>query len=439
VSTVSNVGTIARREYLVRARSRAFLFATVLLVLGVVAISFAPAMIQRLGQANPTRIAVTSPDAGLAATVAAPLGSLLAAGASNPASTLVGSDFSIATGATTDEERARVVAGELDGVLEVNRDPAGELAFTLYTNDSSTGRTASLLRQAAGAVAIADRLARLGVAAGSQASIFAPVALSVEAADPSHVGAAKNDDALLSQSLLSFGMTILIFTMIIIYGTWIAQSVVEEKSSRVMEVVLNAATPFQLLSGKVLGVGAVALTQYGAVVVAGALALTAQAPVTSLILGGSAASPELQGLTPGLLVGFVVYGVLGFMLYATLFAAAGSLVSRSEDVNNAVMPLTLLCTAGYLAGTYGSTGLFDLGSAWMIVLSLVPFLGPFMMLSRIAIGVVEPWHLVVSITLLAVTVVAALWVAARIYAVGVLLYGSWPGWRGAWRLMRQGM
>jgi ABC-2 type transport system permease protein len=134
-----------------------------------------------------------------------------------------------------------------------------------------------------------------------------------------------------------------------------------------------------------------------------------------------------------------VYGVLGFLLYATLFAAAGSLVSRSEDVSSAVTPLTMLCTLGYIIGTYGSTGLLDFGDAWMIGLTLVPFLSPFMMLGRVAAGAVEPWHLGVSIALLAIAVVVALWVAARIYAVGVLLYGSWPGWKGAWRLLRTGM
>ncbi len=90
---------------------------------------------------------------------------------------------------------------------------------------------------------------------------------------------------MIGQDMLGFGTTILIFMMIILYGTWIAQSVVEEKASRVMEVILNAATPFQLLTGKVLGVGAVALTQYVALVLTGAVALLVQGQVATVVLG----------------------------------------------------------------------------------------------------------------------------------------------------------
>ncbi len=135
-------------------------------------------------------------------------------------------------------------------------------------------------------------------------------------------------------------MTILIFMMIVLYGNWVAMSVVEEKSSRVMEVILNAATPFELLGGKVLGVGAVAFLQYLAILLAGGLALLLQDRVASLVLGSGAGMSLPEGLTITLLVLFCVYGVLGFLLYAVLYAAAGSLVSRQEDVNAAVMPMT---------------------------------------------------------------------------------------------------
>ena len=441
---IGNVTTVARREYVVRTRSRSFLIGTLLLLVGVIAIALAPALIERLGRTNPARMAVTSVEPALAASTVAALGPLLngAESTSDPVNEdLPSAGYEITVGGPVDTERSRVAAGELDGVLAVSRGPDGDLAFTYYTEDSSTGRTATLVRQGANALAIADRLDRLGIAPGDRAALFAPAAMEVAWPDPGQAGPTKDDTALIGESLLGFGMTILIFMMVIIYGNWIAQSVVEEKSSRVMEVVLNAATPFELLTGKVLGVGAVALTQYAALIAGGVIALAIQGPATGLILAGTAggAMDVPLGLTPGLLAALALYGVLGFLLYATLFAAAGSLVSRSEDVSTAVTPLTMLCTLGYIIGTYGSTGLLDFGAGWMIGLTLVPFLSPFMMVSRVASGAVEPWQLGVSITLLAISVVVALWVAARIYAVGVLLYGSWPGWKGAWRLMRTGM
>jgi ABC-2 type transport system permease protein len=229
--------------------------------------------------------------------------------------------------------------------------------------------------------------------------------------------------------------------IIIMYGNWIAMSVVEEKSSRVMEVVLNAATPFQLLAGKVFGVGAVAFIQYAAVVVAGVVAILVQGAVASVVLGeaGASAISLPGGLTAGLLLMFGIYGVLGFLLYASLYAAAGSLVSRQEDVNAAVMPMSLISTAGYIVGVYAAMGLLDIRAGWIVVLTQVPFLSPFMMLGRAATGVAEPWEIVLSIALLVATIAAAIWVASRIYAAGVLLYGQRPGARAVWRLLREGM
>jgi ABC-2 type transport system permease protein len=228
--------------------------------------------------------------------------------------------------------------------------------------------------------------------------------------------------------------------IIVMYGNWIAMSVVEEKTSRVMEVILNAATPFQLLAGKVFGVGSVAFVQYAAVVAAGVVALLAQGTVASIVLGDGGAGMSLpEGLTPGLLLAFGAYGILGFLLYASLFAAAGSLVSRQEDVNAVVMPLTLISTAGYIVGVYAAMGLVDIRAGWVLVLTLIPFLSPFMMLGRAATGVAQPWEILLSMALLAAAIAVAIWVAARIYTVGVLLYGQRPGARAVWRLLREGM
>ncbi len=236
---------------------------------------------------------------------------------------------------------SRSWTGSYGALLSIERSPAGELAFTLYTNDTS-GRASTLAWQSANAIAIADRLDRLGVAGEDQAGLFAPAQFTVTWPDPARSDPIGDTAAIVGQDMLAFGMTILIFMMVIMYGTWIAMSVVEEKSSRVMEVVLNAATPFQLLTGKVLGVGAVAFSQYAAIVVTGVVALVLQDTIASTVLGSSGGAGLPEGLSIGLLLAFAAYGVLGFLLYACLFAAAGSLVSRQEDVNTAVMPLTLL-------------------------------------------------------------------------------------------------
>ena len=103
-----------------------------------------------------------------------------------------------------------------------------------------------------------------------------------------------------------------------------------------------------------------------------------------------------------------------------LYAVAASLVSKMEDVNMVVMPMTLVSTGGYLIGIYAAMGLLDIRAAWIVVLSQVPLLSPFMMLGRISTGVAAPWEIVVSLALLVLFIGAALWLAARVYAAGVL-------------------
>jgi ABC-2 type transport system permease protein len=134
-----------------------------------------------------------------------------------------------------------------------------------------------------------------------------------------------------------------------------------------------------------------------------------------------------------------VFGVLGFLLYGVLYAAAGSLVSRQEDVQAAVMPLALVSTAAYLVAVYSSTGLIDIRDGWMSVLAVLPFVSPFLILSRISAGAVSAPEVLLAIVLLIASIAVALWIASRIYAAGVLLYGQRPGIRSILRMARTGM
>ncbi len=435
---LSNVFKVARREYTVRVRTRSFVIGTVLLVVGVVAIAFLPVIVRAIDRTDSAKIAVYVAAPDLASDPVATLSALLNA----PAPTgQPGEPPDFVVTSVTDLAAARRAAGAGDysAVLEIERAADGRLGFTLYTDDNATGRTAEIVRQASNTIAISDRLSRQGVAPADQAALFVPADYSVRWLDPIRTDPTRGTMAMLGQDMLGFGMTILIFLIIIMYGTWIAMSVVEEKSSRVMEVVLNAASPFQLLTGKVLGVGAVAFTQYAAIVLAGGLALLLQGAVAAAVLGPAGTATELpKGLTLGLLFVFGVYGVLGFLMYAALYAAAGSLVSRQEDVNAAIMPMTFVSTAGYMVGIYAAMGLLDIHAGWLTALSQVPFVSPFMMLGRITTGTAAPWEILLSIGLLIASIVGALWLAARIYAAGVLLYGQRPGARAIWRLVRAG-
>jgi ABC-2 type transport system permease protein len=436
-----NILAVARREFLTRARTRTFVFGTLILVIGVVAIAFVPVIVSYFESQDESKIAVWSTEAELSSDPVATLDALLNAptGSQVPGDS-AGQGFTVTGVTDLDEARTGADKGDPTAVLAIERSPDDELTFTLYTNGSAVGRVAQLVRQASTAIAIADRLDRLGIEPADQASLFTPAEYTVKWPDPTRTDSPESAAEQGSSYLLGFGMTILIFMMIILYGNWVAMSVVEEKSSRVMEVILNAARPFQLLTGKVVGVGAVAGVQYLAILAAGAVALLIQGPVSDMVLGNGGGSIELpEGLTIGLLLEFVIYGVLGFMLYAVLYAAAGSLVSRQEDVSQVVMPMALVSTAGYMIAVYAATGMLDIRSGAIVALSQVPFLSPFLMLSRSAAGEVAPWEIVLSIVLLLAAIAVSLWIAARIYAAGVLLYGQRPSLRTIWRLARTGM
>ena len=439
MTNIGNVAAVARREYTTRVRTRSFIAGTVLLVVGVVAIALLPVIVGLVDRNDTIRAAVHVSATDLATDPAATLSSLLnarpddTAGAARPPDVIVTSVPDLATA------RQAVLDGTYSGVLEIARGPDGDLVFTLYTNGNASSREGAIVRQAATSIAVADRLARAGVAPAEQANVFVPPAFQTAWPDPARTDPTPGTTALIGQNMLGFGMTILIFMMIILYGQWIAMSVVEEKSSRVMEVVLNAATPFQLLAGKVLGVGAVAGTQYLALLLAGGGAVLAQDAIAQVVLGADSASSSLpQGLTIPLLLLFGVYGVLGFLLFAVLYAAAGSLVSRQEDVNSIVLPMTLIATAGYMVAVYASLGVIDIQTGWVLAIAQVPLVSPFLMLERVTAQDATIWEVLLSIALLVTAIAGALWLAARVYAAGVLLYGQRPSAREVWRLVRSG-
>jgi ABC-2 type transport system permease protein len=215
---------------------------------------------------------------------------------------------------------------------------------------------------------------------------------------------------------------------------WVATSVAEEKSSRVMEVMLNAATPGEMLAGKVFGVGGAGLTQLASIVLPAAVVVALQVPLTRLVLGEDAADTPLAGLTPGILVAFAVFFLLGFVLTALVYAAAGSLVSRQEDVQQVALPMLMISFVAYFAAFFASGAP---GAAWVAPLSWVPFFSPYLMLTRLVTGSVPAWELALAVGLLVAAILVALVAAARIYAAGVLLYGQRPTLGGVVRAARR--
>jgi ABC-2 type transport system permease protein len=328
-----------------------------------------------------------------------------------------------------DAARTEVRDGDLDGLLVITR-PDEDLAFEYVSSAGPTSQTRLLVTQAASALAIADRLERSGITAGESAELFAPPEFNATPANPDD---SRNEEDFGGAFLLAYGLVILTFGAILTYGNWVAQSVAEEKSGRVMELLITAATPRQLLTGKVLGTGAAGLTQYAVIVVAVIIGMLANEPVSNA-LGVSGSAPiQLPVLEPIMILSFGIFFLLGFLLYSTLYAAAGSMVSRIEDVQQAVGPLLFLAMGGYFASF---AALNDPDAGWVEVLSLIPFFSPYLMPARLLLTDPSPAEIVLAILLLLAAVAIAIWLAARIYSAGVLMYGQRVGVREILRATR---
>jgi len=433
-----NVLAIARREFVARGATRTFVISTVVLVLLVCGVALSPIIVRYVGdQVGTDRVALFAGDAPAALDPRGTLERLLNAsanvlpGSAAPTERLA---YEVVPVASVGELQQGVEAGTYGAGLVFGRAPNGDLAVTLYTKDVPTSRLPQLLQQAATAIVVGDRLERLGLSPGQAAGLFAPPSVEVRRwesetgwVEPSAEG--DSAEALVGASIAGTALAVFILLAIVLYGQWVAMSVVEEKTSRVLEVILGAATPFQLLAGKVLGVGGLGLLQYVVTVVPATLILVFQDQIAGLVLGRSGATNLPSWLRPEILLVFGVMFVLAFGLYAVLYAAAGSLVSRQEDVNTVVAPLSLISTLGYLVSVWAASGIIDLRSPLVVVLTQVPFLSPYFVPSRLAFGTISPLEVVSAVGLLLVSIPIAIGFAARLYAAGVLMYGQRPGLR----------
>lgn len=421
---------VARREYLFRVRGRAFIITTALLGIAIVVLTLVPTILSALGVADPPEIAVDVQADDLSADPVLAIQLALAAG-TDPDAEADAPDQPRVTRADDPEEAAQAVRdGELDALLTITRDDEGDLSFEYLGSASPTNQTRLLVTQAATALAVADRLERAGIRQEQSAEFFRPPSFTAVPIDPDDP---RDEDDFGSAYILAYAVVILTFMAILTYGNWVAQSVTEEKSGRVMELLVTAATPRQLLTGKVLGTGAAGLTQYVVVVAAAVVGFLANGPISEALGIGEQAPITLPDLDPTLVLAFTAFFLLGFTLYSTLYAAAGSMVSRIEDVQQAAGPLIFLAIGGYFAAF---TGLNDPDAGWVGVLSLIPFFSPYLMPARMLLTTVGIAEVLLALVALAGTVVIAILIASRIYSAGVLLYGQRAGLRSIWRATR---
>lgn len=229
---------------------------------------------------------------------------------------------------------------------------------------------------------------------------------------------------------------IVTYVMFLMYGTWIAQGVVEEKASRMMEIMVNAAPPRDLLVGKVVGVLVAGLCQLVPMMLAAGISFALQPTIADMLNINlvQAFDFDIAAVSFKAITVFLVYFILGYFLFGALFAATGSMVSRQEEVNQAVGPVTILVVVGLFLAYFVMAMPNHIVAK---VLFLVPISSPYVALSRILMGDPSAGEIALSLGILAVTGVLAMMLAARIYRTGVLMYGQKPGLMSLFRLRNQ--
>jgi len=328
-------------------------------------------------------------------------------------------------------DRRELGAEGIDGLILVN-----EAALTrdtiqyLGANVGSPAEMGALNRSLRQAVLL-EKLTRNQVNPQVLASLAKPVALVTLRVSQGTLTGQTGE----ASFLLAYIMSFVLYMALLLYGMQVLTSTVEEKTSRINEVLVSSLTPFQLLLGKVLGVGSVGLIQL-TIWASAAYALSSQRATVARLLGAppeAIASIPIPNIAPNVFVVFLLFFLLGFFFYAAAYAAVGSSCNTVQETQQAAMPLTLLIVLGLLlmfrlldepSGTLGR------------VLSLVPPFAPFVTPVRNSLSPLSPGDLLASVAAMVVGVLAMAWVAGRIYRVGILMYGKRATFREVVRWVR---
>jgi ABC-2 type transport system permease protein len=397
---------IARREYLERIRSKAFRISTVLIPAFFALIFGAGTLSGKLGGGGARHIVVASSDPLLAESVRAEL---------NPSSRLTVEVKAPLTESALAALNAEVESKQLDGYLWLNLKPGTTRLGATYTSRGSADFVGKdRMQDAIGHALVREELVKRGATSEEIQALLQEVDLKTQQV--------KNGTAVAADASKGFWgayvMAFMLYFAVVFYGVNVAHSVVAEKTSRVFEVILSSAKAESLMLGKLLGVGAVGLTQM-AIWIVFIFLLSASSLWMTLGLGGLAA----YGVTALQLIFFVLYFILGFFFYSALSAGLGATVSQESEVQQFSMIIALPQVLGLALIAY----ILSNPGAWPVVLlSLFPPCTPIVMCLRMAAMAVPVWQLALSLALMVLSIYAMMWVATRIYRVGILMYGKRP-------------
>jgi ABC-2 type transport system permease protein len=416
-----NIFIIAKREYLERVRTRSFVIMTFLIPGLMIGVSVVPTMLANRGSSETKHVVVVAGDRDTAEQIRSKIeqGEDKASKHENKSGTARNSPpahytVEVSTN-TTDTERAslteKVKNKQLDAFLWATPQAITDKKLDFVTFDVSNLIDNEGLGEIVSDALRRQALKNKGLKDNDIDAALEPV--SVQAISPLGKSAPNPKTMFLG----TLGFVMVMYMTVLLYGINVMRSILEEKTSRIMEVMLSTASAKDLMAGKILGVGAVGLTQVGIwVAVAGVMS-------AGTII---AAASQIKGLiSPSLLIYFGVYFLLGYVLYSTLCAAVGSMVNSEQEAQQmqflVMMPMILAVI--FIANIFQHPN-----SPIAIFGSLFPFTSPLVMFSRISMqqGQVPPWQIGLSIALMLATIYGMVWLCGRIYRVGILMYGKKP-------------
>jgi ABC-2 type transport system permease protein len=413
-----NVWLIARREYLERIRTRGFLVTTVMIPLIMGGFIFGSTFIASKTTSD-SHIAIVSSDTQLAFDLQAELEHPRQAqpgAARRPHIAVDTVDATPNTRAILDQE---LDTGDLDGYLWITPAAAAPTApadarparptFTFTPRSSDLSSLRNTIASALSIVLMREQLTHRGIVPTDADNMLQPVAIQTAPA-PRRV---DHESAEISVTVLFF----LMYMVIMLYGMNVARSIIEEKTSRVFEVMLATIRPEEMMAGKIIGVGSVGLTQVGIWLAAGVL------------LSGSSIAANLGGqmvhvaLTGPQVAFFFVFFILGYLFYSSIAAALGAMTNSEQELQQLNMFLVLPLAVCFI--TLKSV-LTSPDGPLARALALIPPFTPLLMYLRVSLGHPAPWEVALSIALTSASIYAIIWITSRIYRVGVLMYGKRP-------------
>ena len=421
-----NLWLIIKREYLERVRTRSFLILTLLLPGIMTVVMILPAKLATMGEKAQHLVVVTStPQFGemvrqrflsaMTATDNDDDDDEAANSQSNASKPKPEQEYIIDVDANpTEAERAvlrdKVSSQAIDGYLWLSDDAMASGKVTWSSRNMAGFGERARLSETLNRIIQYNRLSSSGLTAEQTERLLKPI--KVEAVRVEHGHESKGSGGKFLEVVV---MVMLLYMAVLLYGISVMRSVLEEKTSRILEVLLSSATSTQLMAGKLLGVGAVGLTQILAwVVIAGVFALPAMAMQPSF--------SELQ-IPLGVLFAFALFFLLGYLLYSTIYATIGAITTTEQEGQQlqflVVIPLVL---SVFMLGPV----VRNPDAPAMVWMSMVPFFAPVVMYARIVVQTPPLWQIALSLLLLIGTIAGIMVLCARIYRIGILIYGKRP-------------